>query len=157
MKSAQSVRHPLGVALDALLATVTGLTVFPGEVPDKPPLISKAGIPDQAGRVAPYAVTYTGGGILDPNPSLDGNPADLLWGAQVTFAAGYRADLEDLLDRALPVLRAWAPVISGVQFGRMRPPAGFDPGPIRRDDAVRPPRFYLPTLWELHVADATTP
>lgn len=152
--TAQTARLALSDALDARLDTLPGLTVYPGEVPDKPPLIQAGRHPDPAHRVAPYAVTYPGPGAPDINPSLAALPADFLWDARVTFAAGYKADLMHTLDRAIPLLQLWSPTITGLVCGHMRPPEGTRLGPILRDDDVTPPRFYAVTAWELHVATA---
>lgn len=153
--TAQTARLALSDALDARLKTLPGLTIYPGEVPDKPPLIKVAGVADPAHRVAPYAVTYPGPGISDVNPSMAPIPTDFLWDVQVTFAAGYKADLLHTLDRAVPLLQLWSPTVAGLTCGHLRPPEGTRLGPVRRDDDVSPPRFYVATVWELHVTTDT--
>lgn len=153
MTTAQTARQPLLAALAArleLVNTLTSntLTVYPGgEVPDAPPLAAH-------GRVAPYAVVFGGAGRPDLNPGLEPIPADHLWSAQVTFVAGFEDELLGLLDDALPLLQLWSPVVDGLDCGHLRPPAGYDPGNARRNDKARPPRWSVPTLWQLHVTTA---
>lgn len=153
MTTAQTARQPLLAALATRLEQVNtqtpnSLTVYGGgEVPDAPPLAEHC-------RVAPYAVVYGGAGRPDVNPSLEPTPADHLWSAQVTFVAGFEHELLALLDDALPLLQLWSPTVEGLDCGHLRPPAGYDAGNARRDDRARPPRFYIPTLWQLHVTTA---
>lgn len=152
MTTAQTARQPILDALVARLETLNDptpgrLTVYRGELPGMPPL-------DNTGRVAPYATVFGGAGRLDPNPSLEPTPADHLWSGQITFTAGHEDVLLGLLDDVVPLLHLWSPTIDGLDCGHMRPPPGYDPGPARRDDKARPPRFYTPTLWQLHVTTA---
>lgn len=149
--TAQTARRPLSLALVAQLETVPHLNVFLGDVPDDVPVIEGPDGPDSSGRVAPYAVVHGGAGEPGINPSLAPIPSDFVWRPQVTFAAGYTEDLLAALDRALPAINLWSPVIAGVRIGHLRPALGFDPGTFRRDDDIRPPRFYVPTLWQLHL------
>lgn len=157
--TAQTARLAINTAvIDRLrsLAGVPAVTVYDGEVPDSPPVTTTGGVPDAAGRVAPYCVCFPTPGSPDPNPVLSAAPTDFLWTGQITFAAGYAADLLHTLDRCVPLLHLWTPDIDGLVCGRMRTRPGT-PTVVRRDDDKRPPRFYVPTQWELHVVTNTTP
>jgi hypothetical protein len=127
-------------AVFAQLETLTGVTAYRGEVPDHPPALT--GDPD--GRVAAYVVLYPFGGTPGPEVDLGDTAVDLVYTCQVTCAAGYPTDCEYLVDRVHPLLYRWAPAVAGLVCGPLRPPAGFDPGPVRRDDQPSPPRFYVP-------------
>jgi hypothetical protein len=136
--------------LEALPGPGPTVTVYKGEIPAEPPVIITAGNPDPSGRVAPYAVVYVLGGSPDIEPDLGDANDDLATGIQVTVAAGYEEDALATIDRIHAHLYRWTPNLgSGVIAGRMRPPPGFDPGPVRRDDQPKPPRFWLPLLYTL--------
>lgn len=149
--TAQTAALPISDALVARLESLSWLKVYKGEVPDKVPLIQVNGHDDPAHRVAPYAVVYPGAGRPDPNPNLAATAGDHLYSGQVTFVAGWQDDLLRTIDRARPLLHLWTPVITGINCGRMRQPLGVDIGNPRRADDVKPPRFWLPFLWQLHV------
>lgn len=157
--TAQTARLAINTAvIDRLrsLPDSPAVTVYDGEVDDKPPVTVVDGVPDRAGRVAPYCVCFPGPGIPDPNPSLEGAPADFLWTGQITFAAGYVADLLHTLDRCVPLLHLWIPEIAGIAHSPLRMPSRLNSARVRRDDDKRPVRFYVPTQWELHVVTTTT-
>jgi hypothetical protein len=133
-----------------LLPGTPTVTVYKGEVPAEPPPIIVNGQPDSSGRVAPYAVLYVLGGSPNVEPDLADSNDDLATGIQVTVAAGYEEDALHAVDRVHAHLFRWIPDLGpDVMSDRLRPPTGFDPGPVRRDDQVRPPRFYLPLLYTL--------
>lgn len=136
-------------AVEARLKLLSGLTVYKGEVVN-PPLIQTGGVPDSSGRVAPYAVIYGGGGRPNVEPDLADVADDLAIGMQITVAAGYEEDAAYTVDRVHAQIYRWAPDLgAGVVVGKFRPPIGFEPGTIRRDDDYTPPRFYLPLLYQL--------
>lgn len=122
------------------LRTLTAVEVYDAEVPAHPPALAG----DDEGRVGPYVVAYPSAGTPTSETDLADSSDDLVYTFQLTCAAGYRADCEYLIDRVRPLMRSWAPVLDGVNFGLVRPPVGYDPGPIRRDQDVTPPRFYVP-------------
>lgn len=143
-------RVTLTHAVDTRLTGITYLSaVYPGEVPDKP-TIAGGNDPDPDGRVAPYAVVYPSPGArsTDARDAAD-TDRSLDWLVQVTVAAGYRDDLLAALDDVTAALDGWAPVIDGISCNALRAPAGYDPGPVRRDDDVDPPRFYVPLQYRL--------
>lgn len=145
------------LATDAVLArlqTLTGVTVYDAEVPTDPPLITHAdGTVDAAQRVAPYVVLFP----LPGAPSADGDLADtdldlvITW--QIDAAAGYRRDLEHLIDRVDALLRRWAPAVDGCTVSGLRHPIGFAAGAIRPATAAtpQPPRFWLPLQYQTHI------
>lgn len=144
-------RKTLGDALVERLELLDGIGVYPGEVPPDPPVITVGAVPDPAGRIAPYVVVYGGAGLPDLEPDLGDGNVDLLWSFQTTVAAGYEADALHAVDRVFDQLYRWSPAVSGLVCGRVKPPPGFDPGPVLRDDKKTPPRFWLPLQWQLRV------
>lgn len=147
-------RKVLGDLVDTQLKTITGLKVFRGEVNEPLPLIQKGNGPDPSGRVAPYVVHYTGAGSHDVAGERDvaDTHEDLLWTVHLIVAAGYDADCAHIIDRVDAALFRWTPPASaGIAFGQMRPPPGYDPGPIRINEQVRPTRFWLPLQYQLPV------
>lgn len=149
---AQISRKALADALRAwLVAGLSGVTVYDGEVDPRPPVIQKNGHPDQSGRVAPYVVVYPSPGTPSDEADVADTYVDLVWTVQLTLAAGYSADLLNLIDRVDFLVYRWSPTFEGLATGRLRPPPGFDPGPIRRDDARTPPRSWVPLQYVLQV------
>lgn len=128
--------------VEARAKTLTNLQVFVGEVDE--PLQTLA----NSDRVAPYVVIYPFGGTDGPDPNLSDAPAgDLTYGFQVNCGAGFRADCEFLIDQVRGLFNRWAPDVdpgAGFVVGQLRPPVGHQPGPLRRNDSVKPPRFWLP-------------
>lgn len=137
-------RMALAAAVKARLETLAGVTVYDGEVPSRPPVI-----PDGTGRVMPYVVIYPSPGRPHDDADLGECNDDLDWTVQVTCAAGHVRDLLDLVDRVHSLLHRWAPVVDGVNVGRLQWPRGYDAGPSRRDEDVDPPRHFLPLLYVL--------
>lgn len=139
--------------LDAVvgrLEGVSGLSVYPGEIPTPVPVIVTDGAPDPSGRAAPYVVVYPSPGT----PSRDGTDLaetheDLEWMLQLIVAAGYLADLVWTIDQIDEALHNWSPTIDGVSCNGLRPPDGYDPGPSRRNDAAEPPRHWSPLQYRL--------
>lgn len=160
-------RKVLGDLLEARLIALPGdpaVTVFRGEVSeagrrpyvpnagDHPPLLkTAAGEPDPSRRVAPYVVLFDGAGPSDLEPSVCGGHEDLRWTPSITIAAGFSPDCAQTIDRVCAWVDGWAPVVGGLSFGRLVPPPGFDPGPVRPDKTVSPVRFFVSTSWLLDV------
>lgn len=124
---------------------LSGINWYRSEVPDHPPAL-----PD-SDRVAAYAVLY-------PFPGKPGDPSqgdlagagrDIDWGGQITVAAGFSEDCEHAVDLVFGHFYHWAPVIDGVAVGWLTPPVGYDPGPVRIDRSVLPPRFSVPLQYRL--------
>jgi len=130
-------------AVVQVLQALPSLTVYRSEVPDQPPKM-----PD-SDRVAPYAVLYPFPGKPGPGGDLAGVSNDLDYGCQITVAAGYSQDCEAAVDRVHGAMYLLSPVVNGVVLGQFRPPIGYDPGPIRVDRTITPPRSSLPLQYRL--------
>jgi hypothetical protein len=143
-------RKVLGDLLEARLKLLPGdptVSVYRGEVPKSPPRV-----PD-SDRVASYVVLFDGTGPKNLEPSVCGTHEDLSWSPSITIASGFSPDCAQTIDRVYAWVYGWSPVINGLAFGRLVPPLGFDPGPVRPDTTVSPVRFFVSTSW---VLDATT-
>lgn len=127
----------------ARLGNLTGVEVYRSEVDDQPPRLPNDD------RVGPYVVLYPFPGKQGPSGDLALASVDADYGCQVTCAAGYSADCENLVDRTHPLLYGWSPTIDGLAFGRLQPPPGYDPGPVRIDRTIAPPRFSVPLQYRL--------
>lgn len=156
MSAATIRRKVLADLAEAHLKTLTGVAVYRGEITAStdtvhhpPVLTAPGGAPDPSGRVAPYAVLYTGAGTRGLDHDVADAHDDLDWSFQVTCAAGYETDCGYLIDRVDGLFYRWAPTVPGLAFGRAKPPLGYDPGPIRRDETVTPVRFWVPLQYRL--------
>jgi hypothetical protein len=136
----------LAIPVDTRLRTLNGVSVYLGEVVGAVPLLT-----DGSGRVAPYLVQYPSPGMPRPD-HMAGMFFNLDWSTQITCVAGYLSDCIHLAGRVHKLLAGWPVALSAGNTGRLAPPTGFDPGPIRRDDDVNPPRFYVPLQYQLSAA-----
>jgi hypothetical protein len=134
-------------AVVARAGTLANLQIFRGEIDAPITLLANT---DRIGR---YLVIYPFGGTDGPDRNLADAGGDLTYGFQATVAAGFEADCEYLVDQVRGLFNRWVPAVTGVVFGAFRPPVGYQPGPVRRDDDVSPPRFWLPLQY---VTTATT-
>lgn len=125
--------------------TLANVTVYRVEVNTEPPKIPN----DPEGRVARYITIQPLLRGLGPNPDLGDTAVDLTYGFQATCVAGYAADCEYLVDQVDALLYRWIPAVAGLVFGAFRPPAGYQPGPVRQDNDVRPPRFWVPLQYQI--------
>lgn len=124
----------------ALLKTLTNVNVYDGEVADDegnrvaPPS-------DLDGRVHAYAVLYASPG-RELALILDGTGDTLDATFQVTCVGGDRT-------RALGCVEAVRSVLTGAWIldGTAMLTEVVDPGALRRDDDVSPPRFWAPLLF----------
>lgn len=152
-------RKVLGDLIVTRLGLLDGVTVYRGEIPDvddagvpQPLRLTTPDGPDPSGRVAPYILFSTGGGNPVIEPSVADCNTELLWSFQTTCVAAYDADAGHLADRVHSQLFRWSPTLLGHVFGAVKPPPGFDPGSVVKDEYPgEPPRFYLPQLWRLPV------
>jgi hypothetical protein len=140
------------------LRQLDGVAVYDGEILNDDGSTHPPAMSDQDPRVGPYVVWYPWGRRATGQYAVSMEETDLVYGGQATCGAGYRPDLEYLLDRVDALLNGWTPVpadgvLDGVAFGQFRRPIGFTAGSIRRDDDVSPPRFWLPDQF---VCTATT-
>lgn len=125
------------------LQTLTGVAYYRSEVVDNPPPLS------DSDRVGPYVVLYPFPGKPGPGGDLANASVDLDYGCQVTCVAGYSQDCEYLVDRVHGLLNNWQPTVAGIVLGTFRPPSGYDPGPVRVDRTITPPRFNVPLQYRL--------
>lgn len=146
-------QRPITDAVLARARTLSALTqsTYEGELPQDPPKLPA----DEEGRVAAYAVIYPFGPTPGPEVDLGDVGVDLVYTFQATLVAGYRTDLEWLVDRFNALFFRWTPAVDGLACGPFKPPVGYQPGPIRRNDQVRPPRFRLPLQYRTTVTPAT--
>ena len=131
----------------ARLDTLTGVTVYRSEVPSSPPTITGSD-----GRVKPYVVLWPFGGVPAREQDLGDQSTDIDYGGQLDCVAGYIEDCEALIDRVHPLVYRWSPTIAGLSFGGFRPPVGFQPGAVQKNEAVNPPRYWVPLQYRLAAA-----
>lgn len=121
-----------------LLATAPIKGYPAGEIPqdDPPPT------PPNDPRVMAYWVLYAGSGI-SADERLDATAFVSSLNFTVTVAAGTP-------DRALWAIQTVRNTINGVEIGSgLITEQPFDPGQLRRDDGVVPPRHYVPLQFRL--------
>lgn len=123
-----------------LLDAVAGVNTYDGEVPKTPPLD-----PDQ--RVAAYAVLYYSPGRRYAS-SLNGRQESIDGSFQVTCVGGDPTRALWCVDRVNAALAGATVTIAGAT--RQVRAVEADPGPLRRDDNVTPPRHYVPLRFQLH-------
>lgn len=129
------------------LNTLSRVRVYVGEVDGKAPTK-----PDDSGRVSRHLILHPGTG----RPTADADDVaqthvDRLWSFQVNCVAGWTSDCALLGDDVWDLLYRWVPVLDGLEFGQVKPPGGFDPGPPRPEKDVKPTRFFLPLQWQVPV------
>lgn len=130
-------------AVDARLASLSPtVDVFRGEVTASPDILPN-------GRVKSYVVYYPFGPSDGPDANVGDTVTDLTYTCQITCVAGFEADCEYLVDQVAGLMNRWTPTVAGLVFGRFRPPPGYDPGPVRRDDTVKPVRFWVPLQYRI--------
>lgn len=120
------------------LNTIPGVKIYRVEVEDQPPRMV------DSDRVAPYAVLYPFPGNPGPGGDLGNTSDDLDYTCQITVAAGFATDCEAAVDKVHQKMYLFTPTIAGVVLGQLIPPPGYDPGPIRIDRTITPPRSSLP-------------
>lgn len=136
MATARTVHDTVWAVLDA----IAGINTYDGEVPSTPPV-------DADGRVHAYAVLYASPGALYAS-TLAGAQTSLLGSFQVTCVGGDPTRAVWCVDKVRTGLAGATVTIDGqTRIIRAR---SEDPGPVRRDDDVRPPRHYVPLEFVLH-------
>ena len=136
-------------AVFARLQTLSGVAVYRSEVPSSPPRA-----PDGDGRVGPYVVLWPFGGVPTREKDLGDQAVDIDYGMQLDCVAGFETDAEALFDRVHALVYRWAPTVAGLAFGAFRPPVGYQPGAVQKNEAVNPPRYWVPLQYRI-VATAT--
>lgn len=135
--SAREVHDQVWALLDAII----GINAYDGEVPATPPL-------DEDGRVHAYAVLYVSAG----RPTalmLAGGETSLFTGFQVTCVGGDPTRALWCLDKVRGALLG-AQVTVDERLHSIAA-SDIDPGPVRRDDDVTPPRHYVPDRFDLFI------
>lgn len=124
-----------------LLEAVVGINAYDGEVPKTPPL-------DDDGRVHAYAVLYTFGG-RPTGLTLDAAETSLFTGFQVTCVGGDPTRALWCLDKVRNALVGAEVTVDERPYSITA--SEVDPGPVRRDDDVTPPRHYIPDRFDLFI------
>ena len=142
----------------ARLRLLEGVSVYDSGVDTPLPISTDAdGAPDPLGRVGKYVVLYPGGTLgVGSDEEADAADAhvDRLWTGSLVCSSGWRRDTQALVDDVHDLLYRWVPTIPEhpeLRCGRMKPPPGYNPGDMRRNDQVEPPRFWLPLQWRLPI------
>lgn len=128
--------------LALLVPSTPQLVVFRGEVDGDIPLIANSD------RVARYLVLYPLGPAEGPDETLADLPVDGTYAWQINCVAGFFADCEWLVGKVDDLVNRWVPAVSGVVCGPLKPPAGYQPGAIRPNTTVQPPRYWLPLQYQ---------
>ncbi|MEV5001943.1 hypothetical protein [Nocardioides sp. LML1-1-1.1] len=139
-------------ALGALPGTGPTVTIYRGEIPDPttvPLLPGPGGAPDPSGRIAPYLVLDGGVGNPFVEPDVADTADELDWTLHALCVAGHVEDCYHLVDRVHARLFRAELTHDDVVVGRLAPPPGYDPGPPRRIDTVKPVRFEVPLQYRL--------
>lgn len=131
-------------AVLALLNAIPDMAGYDAEVHPTPPL-------DPDGRVHPYWVFYSGGG-MPVSSSLCGTSNDLVWPFTVVVVGGDQGRVLWGRDRVVAALVDVEPAVVGRVSGRVR--LDYEVGPPRRVDDVQPPRFGMPLLFTLDTSPA---
>lgn len=150
------VRRAISDAVLTRLGALAETTVYDGEIPTQPPVKITNGAPDPSGRPGRYVVLFPSPGT----PTSDGaDLADTHVDLTITYllhaAAGWRRDCEQLVGDIDALLHRWSPdpvdELAGCAISGMRPPAGYDPGPLRFVRALeeQPARFWTPLQYQL--------
>lgn len=134
MATALAVHDAIWVKLDA----VTNINAYDGEVPSTPPL-------DADARVHAYAVLYAAPGNLHAS-ALNGAQGALLGSGQITCVGGDPTRALWCVDKVRTGLATTVTLDGRAYPIRFREE---DPGPVRRDDAVSPPRHWVPLEFQV--------
>lgn len=127
-------------AVWTLLDAIAGVNTYDAEVPKQPPA-------DPDGRVASYAVLYYSPGRRYAS-AADGKQTSIDGTFQVTCVGGDPTRALWCIDEVYAALAGAVVDIAGTPR-RIRVEE-FDPGTLRRDDNLEPPRHYAPLRFQLH-------
>jgi len=124
-----------------LAGNVTGsrLDVFVGE--------PEAAI-DSDGLAHPYVAVYPSPGATDRAP-LASTSTGLLWSFQTTCAGGDVTRALRAVARTRAQLDGHRLVVAGLVVGVLHEREFFDPGALRPDRDVQPPRWWAPLQWDV--------
>lgn len=129
--------RPHHAAVLALLQAIPSFKVFDGEVAPEPDK-------DADQRVHPYAVLYS-----DPGKAwatgLCGTSDALAWTFAVICVGGDQNRALWAVDKVRAALVDVELTVAGRSVHRVR--QELETAPVRRDDSIRPARFYVPLLF----------
>lgn len=135
-----SVRLARDAVLMKLRSLTPALEVYDGDVPSTPPA--------DGGGVLPYAVLWVSPGR--PIDGFLGVEQSRDWTFQVTCAGGNATRALGAVDRVIGALHGQRLLLAPPRLsGRVHLDA--DPGPMRLDRDVTPPRAYVPLLFRVHL------
>ena len=126
--------------LMSLNTTTTRLDVFVGE---------PTAVMDSDGRAHPYTAIYPSPGQALRRP-MAGTATELLWSFQTTCAGGDPTRALRAIQRVRDRLDGHRLTIDGLIVGVLREQEFYEPGPLRPDKDVSPPRWWAPLMWDLH-------
>lgn len=135
--STRAVHEPVWALLDGIF----GVNTYDAEVPNNPPL-------DPDGRVHAYAVLYMAPG-RPTALTLDATQGSLFAGFQVTCVGGDPTRALWCLDKVRGALVGAFITVDGREHQITA--SEFDPGTVRRDDDVTPPRHYIPDRYDVFI------
>lgn len=122
-----------------------GILVYSGLPADVPMKSDRSGIKK-------YVVLYPTAGRRRPDgEDLAGVAENLDWGIQLLVAGATENDVLSAYDWLDRTLRRWRPpgLDPSVNTDGFVPPPGYDPGPVRVFDQVKPARRELPAQYRL--------
>lgn len=108
---------------------------------------------DKDGRAHPYAAVYAGAGNLSGD-ALAGAQTELDWPFQVTCAGGDPDRARRAITRVRARLVGHELTVDGLTVGRIVEDPSVQPGPLRIDREVAPPRWYTPMMFRLQATNA---
>jgi hypothetical protein len=135
-------RKALSDAVKARAATITNCVVYLGE---------PTNVPNTSGFTVPHIALYPGTGTPSVEQDIADTAVDLDWLLQITVAGGYVDDVLALATRVDAAFYRWTPTVTGLVCGPLKPPAGYDPGPVRFDRDVTPHRPFLPLQYTTRI------
>lgn len=122
-----------------LTSRLAGVPQYVGEAGDVPAING-----DPARRVVGYYVLYPFGGNPAAERAIDDHvDVDVQWGLQITCAGGFVNDALSIAQRVESALFGWR-LGTPMASGKLRPPDGYDPGPVQVDRDTSPHRFWVP-------------
>jgi hypothetical protein len=124
-----------------------GVFVYRGEVKDSSGNPSTPPV-DPDALVHPHLIFYPSSGRV-PFERLGGGLLNVNWGFQVTCVGGDENRCMWAVDKVRAALLCKRITLDGAQSGQVYEDA--DAGPVRRDDAEQPPRYFVPLLFGLRI------
>lgn len=108
---------------------------------------------DGDNKAHPYVAVYPSPGTPDRAP-LATAATGLLWSFQTTCAGGDVTRALRALTRTRTQLEGQRLVVDGLVVGVLHEREFYDPGPLRQDTDVAPPRWWTPLQWDVLALNA---